>query len=69
MFQPENDQPPVTCPLCGGDNHCAGAKGSAAKSGCWCTDTVISREALARVPEAQRNYTCICPRCASGDAE
>jgi hypothetical protein len=32
---------------------------------CWCSDVAISREALARLPEAARGVACVCRRCAT----
>ena len=49
------------CPLCGGPNDCGIAQG---KSDCWCFSTSIPPDVLARVPEDQRNVTCVCRTCA-----
>lgn len=51
----------LRCALCGSLNHCAMASGSDA--GCWCTTTTVPPALLARVPEALRGVSCICPRC------
>ncbi|WP_313303462.1 cysteine-rich CWC family protein [Diaphorobacter sp.] len=55
--------PPGRCPLCGQSNQCAITAGQPPDS-CWCMQTPVSREALARIPSAQRGKTCICPHCA-----
>ncbi|MBN1959335.1 MAG: cysteine-rich CWC family protein [Deltaproteobacteria bacterium] len=52
---------PDICPLYGGPNHCGKADG---KSSCWCFNTSIPQEVLARVPDAARGVTCICEACA-----
>lgn len=54
------------CPLCGGANQCAPAQAGRLDVECWCTRAAVSREALARVPEALVNRACLCPRCAAG---
>ena len=53
------------CPLCGGPNDCAVARTGKLETRCWCSDVSFSAELLERVPEAQRNRACICPRCAA----
>ncbi|MED5622073.1 cysteine-rich CWC family protein [Ideonella sp. BN130291] len=58
--------PNLRCPLCGGPNDCAPARCGRFDVDCWCSRATVSREALARVPEAQRNQACLCPRCAAG---
>jgi len=52
------------CPLCGGPNDCAPARSGSLDTPCWCFNVTISAEALARVPAAQRNESCLCRRCA-----
>jgi hypothetical protein len=54
------------CPLCGEDNQCAQADASAPVSQCWCFEATIECDALERLPQAQRNRACLCPRCAQG---
>lgn len=58
-------QPNKTCPLCGERNECAPAQGGSFDSPCWCTDIVVDAAALARLPEAERNKSCLCRRCAT----
>ncbi len=57
--------PNLTCPLCGGANQCAPATQGSFEVECWCTTASISPEALARIPKASLNKTCLCPRCAA----
>ncbi|MCH8500014.1 MAG: cysteine-rich CWC family protein [Marinobacter sp.] len=54
------------CPLCGNSNHCAPAQAGSFDVDCWCMHTPVSREALARLPDAERGKACICPACAAG---
>lgn len=54
----------TTCPLCGGPNDCAPAQSGDLATPCWCRDVPIATDVLARIPAAQRNVACICPRCA-----
>lgn len=56
------------CPLCGQANQCAIAAGQPAES-CWCMRADISRQVLARIPEAQRGKACICPACGRGQPD
>ena len=57
---------PCHCPLCGQPNACAMASGDAASAGpCWCTLVQFSQDVLRQVPEAARNRSCICQRCAN----
>jgi prepilin-type processing-associated H-X9-DG protein len=58
---PFND--PAQCPLCGGANECQLCSPAAYKGRCWCADTEILDELLARVPEPLRNRACICRNC------
>jgi len=51
------------CPLCGRPNHCALCAASAWKGPCWCMNTNIPVELLARVPADLRNKACICEMC------
>lgn len=61
-----NALPTTLCPLCGGANRCAPASAGGLDVACWCTQAVISPEALARVPANLVNKACLCPRCAAG---
>jgi cysteine-rich CWC protein len=58
----------VVCPLCGGPNACAPARSGGFDAACWCTTASFGAELLARVPEAQRGVSCICPACAASGA-
>ena len=58
----ESDVPTDRCPLCGEPNACAVAQGRAA---CWCFETEIPAEVLARIPERAQGVACICVRCAT----
>jgi hypothetical protein len=53
------------CPICGGPNDCGLAAGDTT---CWCFGAAIPPAALARVPDAARDQTCICPACAGQTA-
>jgi hypothetical protein len=53
------------CPLCGGPNACAPAKIGTLSTPCWCRDAVIASNVLAKVPEAQRQQSCVCAACAT----
>ena len=44
------------CPLCGQPNHCAICTASADKAQCWCMNTDIPGELLARVRAARMSY-------------
>ena len=55
------------CPLCGQANQCAITAGMPPES-CWCMQTPVSKEALARLPAGARGKACICPACAQGKA-
>jgi hypothetical protein len=52
---------PDVCPVCGGPNGCGITAGA---STCWCFTASIPAEALARVPEAARDRSCLCASCA-----
>ncbi|WPC06247.1 cysteine-rich CWC family protein [Pseudomonas benzenivorans] len=54
------------CPLCGQRNQCAQAGSPTPVQQCWCFDTAVRRDVLERLPAAQRNLACLCPRCAQG---
>jgi len=51
-----------TCPLCDRPNACGMAAG---QSHCWCFETVIPPEVLARVPAADHSRRCVCQACAT----
>jgi hypothetical protein len=53
---------PSECPLCGLNNQCGMVAGS--PDPCWCSGVTIGAEILARIPEALKNRTCLCPSCA-----
>ncbi len=52
------------CPLCGEANACQIAAG---RTKCWCFETPVPADVLARVPLAAQGVACVCKRCASGD--
>ena len=52
---------PDVCPVCGGPNGCGIAAGA---STCWCFTASIPAAALARVPDAARDLSCLCAACA-----
>ena len=58
--------PTLTCPLCGASNKCAAALTKRLDVDCWCSKLVIATSTLARVPDAERNRSCLCPACAIG---
>jgi hypothetical protein len=58
--------PVDTCPLCGGPNDCAIARG---EQTCWCFDEVFPPNLLERVPEADQGRVCVCRNCATAAAE
>jgi hypothetical protein len=51
------------CPLCGKNNQCAMTTGEDPAS-CWCITTNINPDSLAKIPESQRNKSCLCLQCA-----
>ncbi len=53
------------CPLCGNANQCAPAQTGTLNAKCWCSQTTISAEALARIPADLLNKACLCPCCAA----
>jgi hypothetical protein len=57
----------TNCPLCGRPNLCAPAASGTLSSPCWCTQVVVDRSVLSRIPEEQRGQACICARCAAGN--
>lgn len=52
------------CPLCGESNECGMAAG---RDECWCTNVVIEKRTLDRLPEAARGVVCVCARCVAAD--
>jgi len=54
--------PVDTCPLCGGPNDCAIARG---EEKCWCFDEVFAPNLLGRVAEPDQGRVCVCRKCAS----
>lgn len=58
-------KPNLICPLCGESNGCAPAQSGSFETPCWCNEVTIDPAALARVPAAQRNESCLCARCAT----
>jgi len=58
-------KPNLTCPLCGAFNDCAPAQCGSFDTPCWCGDIKIDPAVLARIPESQRNESCICRQCAA----
>jgi hypothetical protein len=61
-------KPNHTCPLCNGPNACAPARSGSLDTPCWCTQRVIDRSVLARIPDAQRGQACVCAACGTGAA-
>jgi hypothetical protein len=53
----------VVCPLCGGPNDCVSARSGNFDAPCWCTEVTVNPAALARLPEHERNKTCLCWNC------
>ncbi|WP_458118649.1 cysteine-rich CWC family protein [Paenibacillus sp. Z6-24] len=51
------------CPLCGGNNGCAITRQLPPES-CWCMRWSIPEHVRSRIPEKQRNQSCICEQCA-----
>ncbi|HSH97030.1 MAG: cysteine-rich CWC family protein [Methylophilaceae bacterium] len=52
------------CPICNEANGCAIASTGDLQAPCWCKLQKISLEALAKIPESERNQSCICVNCA-----
>ncbi|HTN30836.1 MAG TPA: cysteine-rich CWC family protein [Pseudomonas sp.] len=61
-----NPLPHQRCPLCGGANQCTPAATGHFDGECWCTQVIVSPEALQRLPPDQIDQACLCPRCAAG---
>ena len=54
---------PARCPLCGEANDCQVAAG---RTKCWCFDTRVPANVLARVPLEAQGLACVCQKCAAG---
>ncbi len=57
---------PARCPLCGEPNACELAGG---RTRCWCFETPVPAETLARVPAEARDLACVCRPCATGSTD
>lgn len=57
---------PNRCPLCGQANSCSQADPARADQSCWCLTAEVDSQALAQVPDALKDRTCLCPCCAQG---
>jgi len=55
---------PQRCPACGQNNQCSLANPLTATTACWCFSVTIDPARLAALPVAERNVSCLCPRCA-----
>ncbi len=55
---------PQRCPACGQSNQCGLANPRTASVACWCFSVTINPARLAALPAAERNLSCLCPRCA-----
>lgn len=53
---------PARCPLCGEPNDCQIAAG---RTKCWCFESAVPADVLARVPLEAQGVACVCRRCAS----
>ncbi len=53
------------CPLCHGPNECARARSGSFDTPCWCSDVTVDPAAIARLPEHERNRSCLCSKCAA----
>ena len=51
-----------TCPLCQQQNRCEVQAAQAGET-CWCMNTQVPAELLAKIPENLRNKICICNAC------
>jgi cysteine-rich CWC protein len=56
--------PTTTCPLCHGPNECAAAISGGFAAPCWCSPAKLDAPVLARIPEHERNRSCVCRACA-----
>jgi hypothetical protein len=52
---------PARCPLCREPNDCQLAAG---RTTCWCFETPVPPDVLARVPLEAQGVACVCKRCA-----
>ena len=52
---------PGRCPLCGEANDCQVAAG---RTKCWCFETPVPPDVLARLPLDAEGVACVCKRCA-----
>jgi len=50
------------CPLCGKDNKCGNVAGLP-HGACWCSQKKFPPHLLERIPNEQRNRSCICESC------
>lgn len=57
------------CPLCDEANQCAPANTGNFEVPCWCATADVRSEALASIPAAKLNKSCLCPQCAEGSTE
>ena len=57
--------PHLTCPLCGGPNHCAAAACGRLDVDCWCHDARFTPALLAQVPPESQGSACVCACCAA----
>jgi hypothetical protein len=53
----------TSCPLCDAPNECAPALAGTFDTPCWCDDVTVDPVALARLPEPERNRSCLCRKC------
>ncbi|BCM24561.1 cysteine-rich CWC family protein [Methyloradius palustris] len=56
------------CPICNEINGCAIASTGDLQAQCWCKQQNISIDVIAKVPESERNQSCICMNCAGNFA-
>jgi len=57
---------PNRCPLCGQANSCSQVDPARAAQSCWYFSAAVDSQALAQLPDALKDRTCLCPRCAQG---
>jgi hypothetical protein len=48
------------CPLCGGPNDCAIARG---EDKCWCFDEIFPPNLFERMPPEDEGKVCVCRNC------
>jgi hypothetical protein len=60
-----NDIDKSLCPLCQKNNNCAleSKESKGAEKTCWCMQTTVSDEVLAKVPADKKAKACICQSC------